>query len=290
MNSTGYSPINVTFHEFEGFSYIEFEGTFYKGCKRCGGSGHYSFDGYSSECYACGNTSAKLGDDFSSEAEAQKWCHGKALRRAQRDRKREQERLALVAEMVANQEYLKAEAPEVYEFLMAFDAESDRNSFLRNMASVLQYVGLTRKFTPNMIEATRKAMAALDAKLADQEAHPVPEGRITITGEIIGTKVVEGDYGTAYKITVKDDAGYRVWVSLPKAQADEARDEFFTEHEDSIDAGLIGYSVWFAGSTTEPERFTGVKGRRITFTASVEASHDDKSFGFGKRPTKGSWI
>jgi len=77
-----------------------------------------------------------------------------------------------------------------------------------------------------------------------------------------------------------------VWVSLPGAQAEEAREAFESVNEPST----VGYGVWFLGSVNEPELFTGVKGRRITFMAKLEPSHDDVAFAFGSRPTKGAWL
>lgn len=282
-----YSRISPTYLEHEGFTYIEFEGSFFKGCRRCGGSGHYSFNGFDSDCYLCGNSSAKLGDAFGSEAEAQKWCHGKAMAAARRDRKREEERLKAVAVMEGNQAHLKAEAPDVYEFLMAFDLDTDpyAHSFLRNMAEVLRYVGPSKPFTPRMIEATRKAVEALAEKLAHQAAHPAPEGRVVVTGEIASAKAVEGDYGTAYKVLVKDDQGFKVWCSIPKAQADQAREEYDETHPESY---TWGPECWLLGAEDTEE--TGVKGRRITFTATLQPSQDDPSFAFGSRPTKGAWL
>lgn len=285
MNTTDIRSIHSVEHE--GFFYVVTnDGVFGKGCRRCGGTGHYSFNGMDSICYLCGNVwEARLGDIFENEAAAQKWCHERAVRRAQADRKREAERLKLVRIMEGHQEHLKAEAPDVYEYLMAFDLDTDKHSFLRNMAEVLRYVGPSRAFSPRMIEATRSAIAAEAAKLAHQEAHPAPSGRVVVTGEIVSAKVVEGDYGTAYKVLVKDDQGFKVWCSLPKAQADQAFDEYHETHPEQY---TWGPACWLLGAEGTDEQ--GVKGRRITFTATLEPSHDDKSFAFGKRPTKGAWL
>lgn len=76
-----------------------------------------------------------------------------------------------------------------------------------------------------------------------------PVGRATITGTVISVDVKENDYGTRHVMTVRDDAGFTVWGSQPSALF--------------------------------PQR-----GDRITFTATVERSDRDESFGFFKRPTK----
>lgn len=280
-----FTVINPTFVEHEGFYYLEFNGGFFKGCKRCGGEGQYSFNGEHSRCYDCNNSSAKLGDSLGSREEAEKWCHQRALRRAQRDRKREAERVARVTKMQDHQELLKAADPEVFEFLMGLVIEDDtqeqyasydewaaatggestvkleKNSFLRAMAETLRWVGPSKPFTPNMIASTRKAMEARRAVQADAAAHPAPAGRVAVTGEIVSTKVVESDFGSAFKILVKDDRGFKVWCSIPSKQLEEH------------------------GSL-----FSETKGRRITFTATLTPSTDDKSFAFGSRPTKGAWL
>jgi len=279
--------ITPNYIEHEGYTYLEFEGEYFKGCKRCGGSGHFLFDGFDDLCYTCRNTSAKLGEQLPSKESAEKWCHEKAVRKAQRDRIRQAKLDAAAAKMVANQEALKAEAADVYEFLMGVTLESDTqdqydtyeewaatqvdvkvegNGFIRAMAETLRWVAPSRPFTPKMIDATRDAMAKRVAKAAEQAAHPAPAGRVVVTGEITSTKVVENDFGVSYKILVKDDQGFRIYVSIPKAQAEQAEEEL----------GL----GWL------PQ----VVGRRITFTATLSPSQDDASFGFGSRPTKGAWL
>jgi len=298
---------NPTFVDHEGFYYLVFEGAFYKGCTRCGGEGHFSHNGEHSRCYDCNNTSAKLGAELESQKAAEKWCHERAVRKAQRDRLRENKRLAEVAKMVANQELLKQADAEVYEFLMGVvldDSDqyasyeewasaqnssknnSEKDVFIRNMAEALTFVAYSKPFTPKMIAAVRSSMERRQQRLTEAAEHPAPTGRVAVTGEIISAKMVEGDYGTSYKILVKDDKGFKVWVSLPGAQATEAIESF----EANNDPSTVGYGVWFLGSVNEPELFTGVKGRRITFMAKLEPSTDDAAFAFGSRPTKGSWL
>jgi hypothetical protein len=283
--------ITPTYHEHEGYTYLEYNGTFFKGCKRCGGSGHFSFDGYDSLCYTCRNTSAKLGEAFATEAAAQKWCHERAVRRAQAERKRERAYQALVTSMQANQRAVAAADQEVHDFLASIDLEDyegEKDAFIRSMAEVFQWPAQSREFTANMIGAVRRTMERRTNQAAEAASHPAPTGRVAVTGEILSTRVVEGAYGTAYKVLVKDDEGFKVWCSLPAKQAEEARDAFWSaNYEDRFSIGGI---VWFSGSSNEPEHYAGVKGRRITFTATLEPSKDDVAFAFGSRPTKGAWL
>lgn len=294
-----FNHINPTFLQHEGFTYLEFEGEFFKGCKRCGGEGHYSHNGEHSRCYTCDNTSAKLGDQFVDEAAAQKWCHEKAVRLNQKLRAIAAKQEMLERECRRHAAYLETTAPDVYAYLMSVTidleneysdgSELEKNTFIRSMAETLRWIGKSRLFSQNMIDGVRKVMHQTEERLAESEAHPAPTGRLVVTGEIVSTKLVEGDYGTAYKILVKDDAGFKVWCSLPKAQADEAADAFY-ESNPETNHWNVGAAVWFVGSVNEPEKYTGLKGRRITFTATLEPSRDDVSFAFGSRPTKGAWL
>jgi hypothetical protein len=74
-----------------------------------------------------------------------------------------------------------------------------------------------------------------------------PEGRQTVTGVVLSTKVVEGAFGVTKKMLVKLENNSRVWVTVP------------------------------GGSGIERDQ-------TVTFTATFEVSKDDKSFAFGKRP------
>lgn len=273
MNTTPrIQSITVTHHDHAGYPFVEFEGTFYKGCRRCGGTGHYSFNGFDSICYLCGNSSAKLGDELGTLEQAQAWCEGKAKAQAQRDAKKERERLAKLAKRSAAWDALEAAHPDVWALLTsvvnvrAFDqpdgdvypSSAERSSFVLSLADKLWKLDEI-KFTERQIEALKSVAAKRVAEKAEQAAHPAPSGRVAVTGEVVSTRVTEGDYGTSYKMLVKADEGFKVWVSIPSALLE---------------------------TTTVEE----AKGRRVTFTATLQPSADDASFAFGSRPSKGSWI
>ena len=84
-----------------------------------------------------------------------------------------------------------------------------------------------------------------------EAAEPVPTGRVEITGTVLGTKAQDTQFGTVYKMLVRDDRGFKVWGSIPS----------------SLD-------------------YFDPKGREIKFMAAVEPADDDPKFGFFKRPTK----
>lgn len=293
--------------EFEGFYYVVTnEGVFGKGCSRCGGTGHYSFNGVDSICYKCSNIwEFRLGDIFDTEAAAQKWCHERAVRRAQAERKREAKRMV---EVNALADKVAALPEDVRNFLTAVkleqysseenyyegkqDADYEKDAFIRSMAEQIQFVTNARRpFTDKMVEAVRKVIARRSERATEAASHPAPTGRVAVTGEIVSAKATEGDYGTSYKILVKDDAGFKVWVSLPSAQREQQWDTFFEAVEAAgYSTRDFGPDCWFLGTNDNDDRFAGVKGRRITFTATLEPSRDDIAFAFGSRPTKGAWL
>ncbi len=107
-------------------------------------------------------------------------------------------------------------------------------------------------------EAQRATWAAESAALVAQGV-TVPTGRQTVTGEILSAKYRETMHGTSIKVTLKTDAGYKLWGTLP--------------------------------GNLEPSDYdlSALAGRRVTFTATLEPSDRDQTFGFYKRPTKASF-
>lgn len=96
-----------------------------------------------------------------------------------------------------------------------------------------------------------EAFAARKAAEALEPVVPVVEGKQQITGEVLSVKTQYNDFGSRLVMTVKDDRGFKVWGSVP-------------------------------ASLPNLER-----GDRVVFSATVEKSDRDESFGFFKRPTKG---
>jgi hypothetical protein len=107
------------------------------------------------------------------------------------------------------------------------------------------------------VEFARKLAAEIPAKraqAAEREAEraaaaPAPSGRAQVTGVVVSTKWYENDFGGNLKMTVKDDTGFRVWVTVPSSASVEVGD-------------------------------------RVTFFANFTPSDDDVTFAFGKRPSK----
>lgn len=132
------------------------------------------------------------------------------------------------------------------------------------------YFSLLSKFNRYGDLSEKQVAAGLKAKARDEnhaaekaereaaEPKPVPipdeiKGeRVVLTGIVLGTKVVDSDFGSTLKMLMRDDRGFKVWGTVPRELDD-------------------------------------VKGTRVTFTAKVEASDDDPCFGFYSRPTKADY-
>lgn len=147
--------------------------------------------------------------------------------------------------------------------------------FLTDMVHALNRYG---SLTERQAYATRKfaakaaEFAARDAQRAaePQPTAKFPEGRITVTGEIVSTKMQDGDYGSTFKMLVKLTDGNKVWGTVPGSLEDLT---FSTINDDNTVTDGID-----------------LRGQTITFTATFEVSKNDEHFGFFKRPTKVSVV
>ena len=109
-------------------------------------------------------------------------------------------------------------------------------------------------------KAERETKWAAEKAALQAAGVEAPEGRVEVEGEIVSIKWHEATYGYgrsagSYKITVKADAGWSVWATLPSGLDSE-----------------------------------GAKGRRIKFTATLTRSDRDRTFAFGKRPSNATFI
>lgn len=141
----------------------------------------------------------------------------------------------------------------------AMPEASRQNGFLLDLGRKLnQYGELSERqvaaIRPSLardVEFAAKRAAAEAAKAEEPEAGPVPTGRgLVIEGVVVGRAWKDTDFGPKMKITVKLDNGSKVWFS-------------------------------------EPSKVQCERGDRIRCRLSeVVPSSDDRSFGFGKRPTQ----
>lgn len=131
---------------------------------------------------------------------------------------------------------------------------------------------IKRNFWKKIASGIRQAVWAAEREIENANAEAIVNGKQSITGEIISTKVVDGfAYGQrVVKMVVKDDRGFKVWGTVPQA----ILDEYVYRSGIGFDADE---NYW---------NYNVLKGQRVTFSATVEASNDDDKFGFFKRPTK----
>jgi hypothetical protein len=91
--------------------------------------------------------------------------------------------------------------------------------------------------------------AQREAEKAAAAPLPVSDQRITIRGEVVSTKLVDGFRGSVLKMLVRHQDGWKVWGTVP------------------------------AGLSVE-------RGDTVEFSAKVQPSRDDPKFGFFSRPTQ----
>lgn len=174
-----------------------------------------------------------------------------ALRKqAQLDRERQRIRAAVTAFVAENPDlaWMADRAGET------MPAESKGNAFIADVAHKLRQYGSLSERQISAVRAAVKRDADRAAQRAAENAEPMtpcPTGKVTVTGRILTTRWQESQYGGSLKCLVLDDRRFKVWGTVPR----------------SLDI------------TT---------GDRVTFSATVERSADDETFGFYKRPTKAS--
>lgn len=127
------------------------------------------------------------------------------------------------------------------------------NNFIADIrAKFEQYGELSDRQCEAVIAAAQREkeyQAKREAERANRG--PVPTGeRITFSGVLVSRKDQESQFGLQHKCLIKLDNGSAIWMTEPSA-------------------------MWDANVT---------KGDSVTIRATVEASKDDASFGFAKRP------
>lgn len=159
------------------------------------------------------------------------------------------------AERQANLAETKRLYPEAVQILDGYDGHND---FLLDIASKFARFGNLSEKQANAVVRAAERDAAIEAeKLA---AEPVPEGKQLVTGEVVKSYLKEDIYDGFKQVwIVKDDRGFKVWGTVPKA---------IRTHNDFDD-----------------ENF-GLKGKRVSFEATLVQSSKDPKFGFSKRPSK----
>ena len=141
----------------------------------------------------------------------------------------------------------------------------DHGGFMLDMAwQVARGEPLSERQTEVAERIAGEITARAQREAADRaNARPVPTGKgITVTGEVVSTRLDDSPYGygcAVSKMLVKGD-GWKIWSTIPGSINDV--------------------------NATTPGSLGGLRGKVVRFTADVQASRDDPSFGIAKRPRK----
>lgn len=146
-------------------------------------------------------------------------------------------------------------------YVMFLALKSDWEPKQAKFAKVLGYIrGMFREVAFKAEEEKKAARQverqARDAARADL---PVFEGRVTIEGTVLSTKVVDNQFGSSLKMLVEHKDGWKVWGTVPAAISFVDEEQF----QRSLDKGDV-----------------------VRFDAKVEKSEKDPKFGFFSRATK----
>lgn len=124
----------------------------------------------------------------------------------------------------------------------------------RQVAAVLKTLG---RFSERAERDAERDAAKADLIAAGVKA---PTGKVQVTGEIVKTKIHDGQYGMSYKMIVKAPEGWSVWATIPTALRGTV---------DSV---------------------ADLEGKTVTFLATLERSDRDALFAFAKRPTRAELV
>ena len=134
-------------------------------------------------------------------------------------------------------------------------------------------------------------------KASEPDAAPVPETseRIEIVGKVLGVKFQESAYGTQERMLVLDDRGFKLFGTRPESlvvpeDPENGKGWIITaDFPEWTPAEWLRENTGYAGEA-EPYQVAHCRpadrGDRVRFTAAVERSEKDETFGFFKRPTK----
>lgn len=143
-----------------------------------------------------------------------------------------------------------ASIQEYPDAVKVLDNYKGNNSFIHDVKDRFdRYGNLSERQAYAVVRAFEKEVTE---RSSEPVGSPVVEGKIIVMGEVKRAYHKETPYGSRFVMIVEDDRGFRLWGSVPRA-------------------------------------VSGVEeGDRVEFSANVEKSDRDETFGFYKRPTKAS--
>jgi hypothetical protein len=183
---------------------------------------------------------------------------------AEKAAKRERARQARQAAERAERDQWAAAHAELAGYLATAD-RSAWPSFLWDMADTAAREPLTERQTEVATRIMREQIARAQQRAEDEaNAADIPSGTVTVTGEVISTRLEDNPYsprgGCTSRMLVKADDGWRVWVTIPESINDVNK--------------------------TIPGNLGGLRGARVRFTCEIQPKRGERAFGYGKRPRK----
>ena len=255
-----------------------------KVCKRCQGSGSYSYcQKHGTMCFECEALPHLMSW---TEQEAVK-SYAQRTKRILNSRSRQAEKQ--VAEQKAKQDAYDAFLRE-HNLGSALDRDwinrcheeahgADRNvsqplSILSDIANRLYSYG---KISEKQVALALRLFDQVSNQKDEEAKVAAPEGRLEFTGKIVSVKLSQSQYGEHVRMTVKVETPEGVWLAngtLPAKTYDQAEAELGTVYTDE---GCRGFSV--------NDISKHLRGREITLTATLTRGND-AHFAFAKRPAK----
>lgn len=179
------------------------------------------------------------------------------------------ERLAEIEARMADTLRTEAEVDAEVDALLAWiAAETPTSNYIQNLQNILADEWVTARslgYAVSAVQAHRKHLGQVAERkvreAAKAEAKDVPTGRVVIEGTVTSTRTQSSDWGTTLKMRVVSPEGWSVYGTVPRdieTRWDEAQDRWVEIGEGDV----------------------------VRFTATVEASRDDSTHGWYKRPTK----
>lgn len=127
--------------------------------------------------------------------------------------------------------------------------------------ALLDWNGLTEKQAAVALDILDRSFDKAWDEAHEEQARrantpPWTPGRQIVTGQIVSTKIIEGDWGAQYKGLIVTPEQRKLWVTLP--------------------------NFLFASDVT----VKNLKGALVTINVTVQPKDSDPTFAFGSRPTK----
>lgn len=221
-------------------------------CYRCGGTGRFAHFGV---CFNCGGV-RKVG----SYEPTPEWAATLAARRRVKAERETRKAAAKRVEIGKAYPWIFGVA-----VVLGLTPCSDRGTeiawdvFCKFLSGKVKSLSDKQAAVLFRVAMRTAARVAKDAAEAAEPKTPVVVGKgVVVEGTVLSVQERPGyGYGaTVLKMLVKDDRGFKLWGTVPR---------------DLIVEGVD-------------------RGMRVKYTANVEASKDDESFGFAARPRKASVV